>query len=420
MGDNLRYPSNAMKSETTRKVLFFALLFALYFSVGQSLTKATRVFRTEWLSIDSPKIALILSDPSYSPPRHRQLAHPLFKLFFRPIGAPLAARFRAATVSVAFNAFFAAAGIVAFLAFAQRLRLSGSVAWLYSWLLGISTVHILYGAFPETFIYSFASLMLMPLLYVGIRSDRGFVAALALATFFAVGITVTNIVFSLLWLGARLWSLPRRQQLRFVAAFGALSTALLLGGLVLHGVVYPADEPFLSNDFFSAHAEFLGLELSEHPLSFVGERLVYFFVHSIIAPSIIDNPHSQWAMYGLELAAIPATWPPTFLLYLAFFGLTLHIIYLERLYRDRVFAVLALYFAFNFGLHLIYGTEEPHLYGAHYTFALVGMFAFALRQPSPGRPGLSRKQRVLKGLLLGFCLAVSVNNFAFLYAIYSA
>ncbi len=48
---------------------------------------------------------------------------------------------------------------------------------------------------------------MMPLLYKGIKSDRAFHASHALATFFAVGIAVTNIVFSLLWLVSRFWSI---------------------------------------------------------------------------------------------------------------------------------------------------------------------------------------------------------------------
>ncbi|MCZ6807129.1 MAG: hypothetical protein O7F08_09265, partial [Deltaproteobacteria bacterium] len=398
----------------------FVLLFLFYFTIGQTLARSTHIFRTEWLSIDSPKIARTLTDPRYVPPKHRQLAHPLFALFFRPIGTPLARAFGGAHVAIAFNAFFAAAGLIAFLAVLRQLGLPEHLAWTYSSLLGVSTVHLLYGSLPETFIYAFASLVLMPLVFLGIESDRRFVGALAVVTFFSAGITLTNGVFGLLWLGARFWSHPKRQQLQFALAFAGLTVAMLVAGLAMQASLYPRLTAFASPDFFGSHARFLSNEVFEHPLSFVGERLPYFLVHSVIAPAIVDNPHGTGDRYGLDLQAIPITWFPALLLYLPFVGMSLYVVYKDRRYANRPFVVFALYFAYNVCLHMFYGASYEHLYGAHYAFALVGLFAFAFYARGDNDHGLSREQRILRGLLLGLCLAVTINNLAFLYRILAA
>lgn len=395
----------------------FALLFTFYFTVGHVLGQATGVFDNEWLSIDSHRVARIIGDPTYVASRHRQLAHPLFELLLRPLGVPLSRAFGMDRVTLALNAACAALGILGFLAL---LRLAGlSRPWAAGWslLLALSTVHLLYGSLPETFIFSFAGLTLPPLVFLGVRSDRRFAPALAAVTALATGVTVTNFVFGAIWLVVRLWRRPRREQLRHALVFAAVFTALFGGGLLLKRALWADMGPFLGRDLVSAHSYWISIDALRQPAAFFSSRLPYFFVYGVVAPSIVPNPGSPWDKFGLAAGAVPARWIVAVAAYAVLVAGSLFALWRTRLWASRLFAGLAAYLAFNVVLHSFYGTGEPHLYGAHWVFAWLAMLALPFAADREVLPRSSPAFRVLAGSFVATLVLVTLNNLWFLRGI---
>ena len=82
--------------------------------------------------------------------------------------------------------------------------------------------------------------------------------------------------------------------------------------------------------------------------------------------------------------------------------------------------MLALYFLFNVGLHLVYGVDEPHLYGAHYVFALIGMLALPLTELDLDSHPARGELELLRYLAYGVTALVAFNNLSFVYGILGA
>ena len=350
----------------------------------------------------------------YEAPKHRQIAHPLFHLFFRPMGVPLARRFGSELAAIGLTALMAALGIVAFLHFLIRVGVDRKSSWVLSGALAVSTAHVVYGSLPETFIFSFASLMVMPLLFVGIDSDRRFVRAHAIATVFSVGVTITNAVPSALWFLARVWRQERQEQLKNAAIWGGLVLALFGAALFVQDTIYPPHTPFFSSVLVREHRYFVSDEVLSRPVSFFLERAPQFFVHSIVAPSVVANPLSRFQTLGLEAGAVRPSWFVAALLYLLVVGFAALALYRSRSYRSPIFVVLATYFLFNVALHLVYGVTEVHLYVAHYTFALLGMIAFGYRGRAGPDDADVGPSGVARAALVAFAVALAVNNSALL------
>lgn len=391
----------------------FVGFLGLYFGLGKLLVRATHVFRTDWLSIDAGKVASLITNPWAWQFKHTQVAHPLFQAYFGTFGSPTGRWLGVENTTLLNNAAFGAAGLVFFLFFLEGLGVGRRVATMLTVLLGIGTVHLLFGSVPETFIFSFAGLALMPLAYVAIRSERFFVLGLVAATVFAVGVTITNIVFSILWLGARFWRHPRTIQVRAAAVFGATSLALFVTALWLQNIRYPPRVSFLEGGVVREHRYFLSAEVLTSPLSFMAERVPYFVLHPIVAPSIVENPGNPWDMYGMDRTTITPIWLLAALVFSTFVILATREIWRRRAYRDPVFVVLSLYVGYNFLFHMFYGSDEIHLYGAHYTFALVAMLAFAFRSTPDDPDARAEPPKALVGLLAATCLVVAANNVRF-------
>jgi len=310
----------------------------------------------------------------------------------------------------------AASGACVFMAwvFVKRAAGDATYAFIFAILLGSTATHLLFGSLVETFAFAMASLILFYLLVQA--AERRF-AVLVPAGLMVFGITVSNFaqpVIGLLFSGFGLRRLV--SYCLFVLTAGVVLTALT-------GALYPswqtlffvpsdaAFETHFVKPVYAAPAAQLRhkVELAGRTMllyGVVGPSPVEVIAHKAPRPTIdlktFDARSGLYASYK-GLANIPLA------MWLMVLGGSLVLFVREFRSTRHLGLMLGLLgsLAFNFFLHLNYGTELL-LYTPYWTYAVIFFVALAYA-------GLAGRKWI-EYSLAGFVLALMINNTWFIYA----
>ena len=314
--------------------------------------------------------------------------HPLFMLFFKPLGTALRAllkladvRFAARLAAALLCAIAGGAAVGSFRILLQRLGVPAERARPWTLVFALSATQIVFSSLPESFAFSALSLILVFVVAAGARPT--WTATIA-AGVFSFGVTVTNLgAVALARASAFAW--PRETRRALAAAARHLLVVLLVAAAfaTLQWVVYPRARPFFvpevpggayqrsfirsaAPSFLAAratevasHLLFMGLATPhvETRRTDTGRVVVDFGPWPLLRPRWSSGAHMVlWAV----------------LLVLAARGLRRH-----AGPRRNVVAALVAWLCVQAALHFVFGTSL-FLYSGHWVFALVAVVAIGL------------------------------------------
>jgi hypothetical protein len=355
--------------------------------------------------------------------------HPLFLLFFKPIGTFLRRLLRGAGVRLAARlaaallcAIAGGAAVGAFRILLHRLGVPAPRARPWTLVFALSATQMVFSSLPESFAFSALSLILVFAVAAGPRPAG---VASVVAGVFSFGITVTNLAAVAL---ARASSLDwHRGARRATAVTGRHLTVVLLVAAVLgivQWLVYPRARPFFvpeipgaayQRSFIrSASPSFLAArsaDVASH-LLFTGlaaPQVVARQTHTTrvvtdFAPRPLLRPRWSSALHGILWAALLA---------LAVRGLVRQ----SSLRRGVVVALVA-WLAMQAGLHFVFGTSL-FLYSGHWVFALVAATAVGLEAEASASTGRGRAVQAAAVTLVALQVAANATLVADIVRIYS-
>jgi hypothetical protein len=314
--------------------------------------------------------------------------HPLFLLFFKPLGTGLrhllrafGIRFAARLAAALLCAVAGGAAVGALRILLHRLGVADARARTWTLVFAVSATQVVFSSLPESFAFSALSLILVFAVAAGPRpTEAGRVGA----GVFSFGITVTNLVaVALARLSAVDWRGGTRSAL--VVTGRHLAVVLLVAAAlgVAQWLLYPRARPFFVPEVpgaayqrsfirsatpsalarrgvtLASHLLFTGLAAPRVVAKETGSgRVVVDF-----APAPLLSPRPSSAAHSVLWAA---------LLVIAVRGLARR----EGPGRRVVTALLA-WLGVQAALHLIFGTSL-FLYSGHWVFALVAVAAVGL------------------------------------------
>ena len=395
--------------------LGFTGFFATYLYFGSAIARTGILHYFNVLfQADCPRVIADLT--STDTEHYRTAVHPLFVLFFNPIGVLLAraigsqelagrllcSTFGAATVVLAAE-FFIASGL-------------GVVrSWLWACVLGFSSAQLFWASAPESFVFSSAALALMGLVTV-VRRDR--LAASVAAGVLVLGITLSNFAQAILLFraGAR----PGRGRMARVGLFAAVVLGCAIVLSIAQKLLYPTAVWFF---VATPYAEDVGYLARLDAPALVAERGAIVADHLVVFNVVAPRPHVvpldatlTDALVRNVRTLLPARSPPLALTFganglatmyregymAALLWIVLIVLAVVRARKSRLAPIqsaLLLCVAFNGVLHFVYG-DALFLYAPDWTFAAVASVALALGNAG-GRAG---------NLALGALIALLASN----------
>jgi hypothetical protein len=387
-------------------VLFFG---PLYFLLGEPLIDWIELEHLSFNGCDPDAVVAILTkgnDYYFKSGRH-----PLI-LIYNPIGQLLTLITKSHGMSALLMTV--AAGIITQLLFFSYLRkcdLSSLRAFLFTFLLGSSFSHLLFGAIPESFIFTAASIIGLLLINISIKEDKRFYAAFLPASILAFGMSMTNLIPITLILFNRFY---KRRGFTFcvkatsvITGIVILSTTILAGiQTMTYGSTYFLD---IHDGHFSGAIELLSFPIVDDTFTSLHVYVPNLFLNNMIGPhSYTLEIHNYVCYYtGDHPVILPAYFtaqPNTRLLaifgYLGLLALTLFNGLRKSIFRNGQFKLLGAYYAYCFVFHNVFDPSESIVHSNLYTFPLVGMMALSFSSST------NRKQNLGETIIL--CLVVSV------------
>ena len=315
----------------------------------------------------------------------------------------------------------AAGGLCVFMAwlFVKRATDSKTYAFVFSILLGSTATHLLFGSLTENYIFGAAVLILFLLL---IQAGEKRFSVLLPAGLLLFGITITNIAQGLIGLLVNGFGLRRLVQYAvLVIACGVVLTTLT-------SVIYPNTQTlfFVPADiaFELNFVKTPAIQESISPSALVAEKLQVvsrtMFLYGVVGPAPIEaisnkppfptidmktfdvRTHRHASYKGLGNIPL-ALW--LILLAGSFFIFAKNI--RSATHLPLMLGLLGV-LAFNFLLHMVYGTEL-FLYTAYWVYALVLFIALALSEFA--------NKKWFEAALTSFILVLMVNNFWFIFTL---
>jgi hypothetical protein len=322
----------------------------------------------------------------------------------------------------------AIAGLCVFMVwlFVKRATDSKTYAFLFAILLGSTSTHLLFGSLTENYIFGAASLIFFFLL---IQSNETRFSVLVPAGLLLFGITITNIAQGIIGLFFYKFGLRRLIQYGVtVLAFGVLLTILV--GIFNPGkqglFFVPADISFEMN-FVSSDQGNLSDPIRLSDSQSVTRKLQVVtrsvLLYGIVAPQLLDVisekppfPTIDLKTYDVRTKAIAsykglANLPLTIWLILLSSGFLLFIKNFRISKHTPLMLGLLGALAFNFLLHLFYGTEI-FLYTSYWVYAFVLFLALAFFEYA--------HQAWMQWGLFVVVLMFMANNYWFIFTIQSA
>lgn len=389
-------------------LILLGLSIVAYTSIGKIYARKTKEYQRTVLGVDSFAVMRHMCDRNFSPKYHRSTAHPLFTLFFKPLGISLSNHLGRPQAAMLINIIFAAIGNSLFYLCLRKIGLRTLIAILFSVFTASTTGHLIFSSIPETYAYAFTGLILLLLVFL-FTNKFWFWIGFLLASLFSVGITMINVVFAVILFCCKFWGkFGIAKQLLYLMIFLFLLASSFVALIKLQKCIYPNSKDVFSQQLISSNTEFLRYELFSEPVRALTNRLPHLFVYNVVAPGMV---RIRVAFPGFE-SLRPITLI-SMILHLLFLGISLWLVWQLKVFRNRVFVAVGSYFVFNVAFYLLYG-YELHLYATHYTFALMILAAFPFTAE-----GLipSRIRYALTGLLVLLIPLVAINNWTFLAGI---
>ena len=364
------------------QLILFVCVGALYFGIGWSFLE-TDVFLDDADLFDAD-IRRVVHDLARRDGWHyRTKVHPLFVLFFNPLGLALKTWIvRPRPVALLLNAAAGALGVVLFRELVARLGVERLRGALWTAAFAVSASQVFFGVFPETFAFSGASLLLLFVVFAMSRASRARELWAALVAF---GITSTNLVAVLLLAFLRLPAgTPARKALARAALVGitVVSAAAALG-LLQKRYSARTELFFLPSSF----AEEAGYTFRPQSVAAAAERagelVRSVLFSSLAAPSLVVErpgglpPVARFGGWTAASGAHALVWAG-----LSLAGATA--LRRRAWCAQPLVRALALWVGFNLALHSLYGATF-FLYSAHWTFAVLALAASALEAGSTDR-----------------------------------
>lgn len=416
----------AFYSGCRRFLIIFALFtgfWGLYLYLGLSLS-ATTIFNymDPLLGADVERVVYDLTAPGAY---HGYTAvHPLFVLFFNPIGAVLAEALGSkVTAAVCLTSFIGALCVVVAHEFFRRAGVGVFNAVVYAAILGVSSAHIFFASVPETWIFAAIGLILV---FTASSLYPGRAGPLIPAGVFSFAILIPNIFQGVIVHAVNIWKSKSlkgtlAKSCFFVGAVLLCSSALSL----LQKALYPSSQLFfLPNVLYVRLTGYLWrFDQPAEVVLRIPRLLAYVFGFNFFAPKLSVTPGPS---HKVCIPDIP---------YVAFneqafhaFGVIAGVFWLVLLawggfnfFRFRrewtpILTALFLWVLFNLFFFTIYGSCELFIYSPNSTFAVLAWLALSSHGHYSAKGKISR---IYSGLLVAFLAFEALNNGRFFFELIS-
>ena len=355
--------------------------------------------------------------------------HPLFMLFFKPLGTALRALLKSADIRLAARlaaallcAVAGGAAVASFRVLLQRLGVAPARARLWTLVFALSATQIVFSSLPESFAFSALSLILVFVVAAG--EKPGGAAGIA-AGVFSFGVTVTNLgAVALARASAFAWPHEGRRALGATARHLLVVLVAASALAIVQWAAYPRARPFFvpevpggayQRSFIrSAAPAFLAAratEVASH-LLFTGLATPHVETRrTSTARVVVDFGPQPLLRSRWSSGAHAVLWGV--LLVFAARGLRRH-----AGPRRRVVAALVAWLGGQAALHFVFGTSL-FLYSAHWVFALVAVAAAGLEGEAVRGVGRARLVQGAALLLAALQLAANGGLVSDIVSIYS-
>lgn len=357
------------------RLALFLAVGAVYFGIGMAFLE-TRVFLNDADLFDSD-IRRVVHDLARRDGIHyRTKVHPLFVLFFNPVGVFLKTwMVRPRPVAILLTAAATALGVVLFRELLARLGVERRRGDLWTAVFALSASQVFFGVFPETFAFSSASLLLVFVAFAAQPPSR---LSVFLSSLVAFGVTTVNFVacFFLSLLRQPAGTPPRKAVLRatvFAVTLVAMAAAL---SLVQKGYSPSTEVFFLPSSLAEEASYTFRPESARAVATRAGDLVRSVLFTSLAAPALAVQPRA-----GLPpLTRFGGSNTASLIHALVWIGLLAAgaAAWRRREWRARPLErALGLWLAFNLALYSFYGTTF-FLYSSQWTFAVLALAASAL------------------------------------------
>jgi hypothetical protein len=362
------------KAVLARLALFLAV-GALYFAVGMAFLE-TRVFLDGSDLFDADIRRVVHDIARRNGVHYRTKVHPLFVLFFNPIGVFLKTwMVRPRPVAILLNAAAAALGVVLFRELLARLGVERRRGDLWTAVFALSTSQVFFGVFPETFAFSAASLLLVFVVFAGEPPAR---LRAFLSSLVAFGVTTVNLAACLfLSLLRQPAGTPPRKAVSRTTAFAVAVVATAVALSLVQKAYAPSTEVFFLPSSFAEETSYTFRPQSVGAVvARAGDLVRSVLFTSLAAPALAVQrpadlpPLTRFGGWNAVSAIHALVWLGLLVACAAAWRR------LEWRRRPLVRA-LALWVAFNLALYSFYGTTF-FLYSSQWTFAVLALTASAL------------------------------------------
>ncbi|MEQ9438099.1 MAG: hypothetical protein RIG62_03595 [Cyclobacteriaceae bacterium] len=349
--------------------------------------------------------------------------HPMFVLYFNPIGRGMNKLTRNPEVSASIlNALAGSIGIyLALTLFYNVLKFPVSRSILYTIIFGLTSTHFVFSIVPDTFI--FTSVGLLGLLIVALRYQP--LASWVAITVYALGITITNAVPAFL---AAYFFLFRKQYQRF-----RINTHLfyryLLGVMAVSAILSVTQKALYHVWLFTEWKKFHKEDINWYlyfPTDWaenwerLGLLMKHVFLFCIAPPQLKTTTH--FLNDDLTMATFMetpwwdfpgASWPAVLLWVTMLIVASFYLIRL-RLYQHPLMQLSLLALAFNIGLHYFYG-DDFMLFSCDWLIFLLLLVFFTLEQS----PLVRKYARLYQVGLIAFAVSLLVASGWLMYDLYN-
>ncbi len=408
------------------KLILTGFFLVLYTSVSLALLSSPKERGTGYhendlyFQADSEYLAKRVAKNQHNYQRVR--FHPLFVLFFNPIGRGMNVVTQNPEVTACIlNAIAGSVGIfLFFVLFHDALGIPLARSTLYTLIGGLTATHFVFSVVPDTFIFSSVGLIL--LLIIALRYASSLGAWLGVSVYLT-GITITNVASA--FIAAYYFLLQRNNSskinrnliYRYLGQFVLVSAVLSVAQKILYNVWLFTDRHIIVKEdlgwyLFLPHSFAEGWERTSLMLKHV-------FLFSIVPPRLKTTIHylnSKLTMATFMDTAwwdFPvASWVAIFL-WITLLGIAAFYLFRLRLYRHRLVKVSLGALLFNLALHSVYG-DDFMLFSCGWLVFLLVLVFFSLEQS----PVVRKYARLYQLGLLIFVLSMGVATGWLAYDMY--
>jgi hypothetical protein len=372
------------------EALAFGLLFALaYAALGLLFFHRTPLLFEHLDQLFDADLGLWTIDLARRQGPHTPTSvHPLFMLFFNPLGTALRGLLKLADVRLAARlaasllcAIAGGASVGVFRVLLHRLGLAPGRARMWTLVFALSATQIVFSSLPESFAFSALSLILVFTVAAGARPRA--VSRIA-AGVFSFGVTVTNLgAVALARASAFEW---RRETRRAAIATGRHLLVVLLVAAALgvaQWVLFPRARPFFLPEVPGAAYQRSFIR-SASP-SFLARRATAVASHvlfvGLAAPRVVAEKTDTRRVI-VDFAPSPLLRPRWasglhMVLWASLLALAARGLLRSAGPQGRLVGALVGWLALQSALHFVFGTSL-FLYSGHWVFALVASAAVGL------------------------------------------